>query len=164
MHIITSLWLSALCSPPNAEVRPPWRPQAFNSTIWENTATHLSWYLPRLCFLFISGPLADWFSPGVALLTTPLLSCLSFIYSQLALAWRCFNWNPFGSKCSCDSVGGGSLTNGDTWCRTSETMERQHEDANAGVNLFWDPWRQRGQEKRGQCEDCLSLMNHKCNL
>lgn len=54
MQIITSLWLSALHSLPNAKVRLPWRPQACSSTIWWNTLTHLtliSFYLWPLCRL-----------------------------------------------------------------------------------------------------------------
>lgn len=127
MHIITSLWPSAHCSPPNAEVRLPWRPQAFNSTIWENMVTHLPWYLPCLCFLSTAGPLADRCPPSVALLTTlsahiNLCWCLNFSYSQLALALQYVSIKTLGEankQSSWDtrvSVCRGSLTSGDTWC------------------------------------------------
>lgn len=74
MQIITSLWLSALHSLPNAKVRLPWRPQACSSTIWWNTLTHLA-HLPSS--RFISGPCADYFSLSSAMPLGPGLSLSS---------------------------------------------------------------------------------------
>lgn len=127
MNIITSLWLSTHRSAPNAEVRLPWPPQGFNSTIWENMVTHLPSYLPCLCFLLITSPLADWFPPSVALLMTlsahiNFCWCLNFTYSQLALALQYVSIKTLreaNKQSSCDTrvcVCGGSLTSGDTWC------------------------------------------------